>query len=238
MPNANDEITDVLEDGSQPVSPQDPQLDANPPAPNTTGNSDTTVQPPNEMDALRLENERLKGQARSVQKKYLEAVRKGTQVPASTPNGEPDGTEVFNAAMELSEAKLRNRLETEIFPYYDGTHPDAKDMPTLPSSEFARVRKNPWAFAARESLMHAMKTGDLQPALLDIEQAMADRVEEIGTATNPKPTLKGAGMKQVNPSPAPVGSQGQQPQGQDLWTMPMDQLESLNSKVVQTLSAK
>lgn len=239
MPNT-DEITGVSGDGTQDDSVST-QPGANAPSTDTTGNSETIGQPAvdEEKEALRLENERLKGQARSVQKKYLEAVRKGTQVPTSPSNGqgEQDGTEVFNAAMELSEAKLRNKLESEVFPFYDGSHPDAKDLPTLPASEFARVRKNPWAFASRESLMHAMRTGDLQPALIDIEQSIADRVDEIGTpTTQPKSTPKGAGIKQVNPSPAPVGNQSQ-PQGQDLWTMPMDQLESLNSKAVQNLSA-
>lgn len=240
MPNTDDEITGVSGDGSQAASPQGTQPNANQPSTDTTGNSDTAGQQQVDPAALQQENERLKGQARSLQKKYLEAVRKGTQVPVSPSNGqgEQDGMEVFNAAMELSEAKLRNQLETVVFPYYDGSNPDAKDLPTLPASEFARVRKNPWAFASRNSLMHAMRTGDLQPALLDIEQAIADRVEEISASPSPTLKPKGAGMKQVNPSPAPVGGSQGQPQGQDLWTMPMDQLESLNQNAVQDLNTK
>lgn len=225
MSNA-DEITGATNDGSQNDSqnPTGTQPGTNQPPTGTTDNSPGTQQ---DVNPLEVENKRLKGQISSIQKKYLDAMRKGSQT-TTTPNGEGESEQQFNAAFNLAEASLRNELEASVFPLYDGSDPTYKDQPSLEPAEMARIRKNPWVFASRESFMHALKTGDLKPALLDIEQAIADRVDSMASSRTvaPKP-----GGKQVNPSPAPVTAPAG-PAKQDLWSMPMEQLEALKNKQV------
>jgi len=191
---------------------------------------------PDELEALRQENLRIRGQNSALTKKLTTTMRDNSNRnfnnPSGNGEGDDEGTRVFEAAFELSEAKLRNELETKILPLYTGSDPAYKDDPQLPAEEVARIRQNPWAFASRQSLMHALKTGDLQPALLDVEEAIAERVDAI--ANNPNPQPKGV-VKTVNPNPVAPATPANQPQGQDLWSMPMEQLEQLNAAAVQKI---
>jgi len=191
---------------------------------------------PDELEALRQENLRIRGQNSALTKKLTTTMRDNSNRnfnnPSGNGEGDDEGTRVFEAAFELSEAKLRNELETKILPLYTGSDPAYKDDPQLPAEEVARIRQNPWAFASRQSLMHALKTGDLQPALLDVEEAIAERVDAL--ANNPNPQPKGV-VKTVNPNPVAPATPANQPQGQDLWSMPMEQLEQLNAAAVQKI---
>jgi hypothetical protein len=226
MSNA-DEITGATNNGSQDDSqnPNGTQPGTNQPLADTTDNSPST---PQDVNPLEIENKRLKGQISSVQKKYLEAVRNGSKTN-TTQNGEQgESVQQFNAAFNLAEASLRNELEASVFPLYDGSDPTYKDQPALEPAEMARIRKNPWVFASRESFVHALQTGDLKPALLDIEQAIADRVDAMASSRTVAPR---PGGKQVNPSPAPVTAPAG-PAKQDLWSMPMEELETLKNKQV------
>lgn len=194
---------------------------------------------PDELEALRQENLRLRGQTSALTKKLSQSMRdRSTQNfnnQGGNGEGDDEGTRVFEAAFELSEAKLRNELETKILPLYTGADPSFKDDPQLPAEEVARIRQNPWAFASRQSLMHALKTGDLQPALLDVEEAIAARVDAL--ANNPNSQPKGV-VKTVNPNPVAPVAPANQPKGEDLWNMPMEQLEQLNANAVQKLTGK
>lgn len=191
---------------------------------------------PDELEALRQENLRIRGQNSALTKKLTNTMRDNSNRnfnnPSGNGEGDDEGTRVFEAAFELSEAKLRNELETKILPLYTGSDPAYKDDPQLPAEEVARIRQNPWAFASRQSLMHALKTGDLQPALLDVEEAIAERVDAL--ASNPNPQPKGV-VKTVNPNPVAPATPANQPKGEDLWSMPMEQLEQLNAAAVQKI---
>jgi len=190
---------------------------------------------PDELEALRQENLRIRGQNSALTKKLTTTMRDNSNRnfnnPSGNGEGDDEGTRVFEAAFELSEAKLRNELETKIFPLYTGSDANYKDDPQLPAEEVARIRQNPWAFASRQSLMHALKTGDLQPALLDVEEAIAERVDAL--ANNPNPQPKGV-VKTVNPNPVAPVAPANQPK-EDLWSMPMEQLEQLNAAAVQKI---
>jgi len=228
----------VIPTGSEGDNPQGTLPNDNQPGGNTPNNGQPALTPEQQIEALQNENGRLKGQTSALTKKLTGLMRgNSNQNFNNQPSGQGDDehTRVFEAAAELSEAKLRNELETKIFPLYDGSDAAFKDEAQLPASEIARIRQNPWAFASRQSFMHALKTGDLQPAMLDIEEAISARVEEAANNNNNQP--KGV-VKTVNPNPVAPAAPANQPQGQDLWTMPMEQLEQLNVSAVQELTGR
>lgn len=228
----------VIPDGSELGNPQDTPANANQPNGNTPNDGQPVALTPEQITALQTENGRLKGQTSALTKKLTTLMRGNSNQPLNNqPNGGDGGdedTRVFEAAFELSEAKLRNELETKIFPLYDGSDPAYKDENQLPATELARIRQNPWAFASRQSLMHALKTGDLQPALLDVEEAISARVDEVGNNNNNQP--RGV-VKTVNPNPVAPAAPANQPKT-DLWSMPLDQLEQLNANAVTELTGK
>lgn len=236
MDNNDNQV--VIPTGSEGDNPQGTLPNDNQPGGNTPNDGQPVTLTPEQIEALQSENGRLKGQTSALTKKLTTLMRGNpNQNINNQPNGEGDdeNTRVFEAAAELSEAKLRNELETKYFPLYDGSDPEFANEPQLPVGEIARIRQNPWAFASRESFMTALKTGNLQPALLDIEQAIADRIDAM--ANNPNPQPKGV-VKTVNPNPVAPAAPANQPQGQDLWSMPMEQLEQLNASAVQELTGK
>lgn len=102
---------------------------------------------------------------------------------------------------------------------------------------------NPWAFASRQSFL----TGDWETALDEIEEKIANRVEEMA-AGNP---TQSQGQTQpsapvapatVNANPAPEGEADDAEPGteqdENLWTMPMWKLEKLKDKAVAKMSQK
>jgi hypothetical protein len=236
MDNNDNQV--VIPTGSEGDNPQGTLPNDNQPGGNTPNDGQPVALTPEQITALQTENGRLKGQTSALTKKLTTLMRGNSNQPFNNqPNGGEGGdedTRVFEAAFELSEAKLRNELETKIFPLYDGSDPTYANEAQLPAQELARIRQNPWAFASRPSLLHALKTGDLQPAMLDIEEAISARVEEAGN-NNDKP--KGV-VKTVNPNPVAPAAPANQPQGRDLWSMPMEQLETLNASAVQELTGR
>lgn len=222
----------TIPDGSE----LDNQNNDTPANDNQPDGNDANGEQPDELEALRQENLRLRGQTSALTKKLTTQMRGNPNQNFNNQpggEGEDENTKVFEAAAELSEAKLRNELETKIFPLYDGSDPAYKDEAQLPASEVARIRQNPWAFASRQSFMTALKTGNLQPAMLDIEEAIAERVDALAANPNLKP--KGV-VKTVNPNPIAPAAPTKTEQKQDLWGMPLDQLEQLNSEAVQKLT--
>jgi hypothetical protein len=134
----------------------------------------------------------------------------------------------YAAALELSDARLRGNMEERIALY-----------PELAPEELQRIRLNPWAFASRQSFLQ----GDWETALDEIEEKIANRVEEL--AGNPPPT-KGQSQPgapapaTVNANPTPeVPAEDVEPgsnEDQDLWTMPLNKLERLKNKAVAKMS--
>lgn len=231
MPNANEPTGGNPQGSSMDSSQGTPQGGI--PSGDPTGNSQAPGQQGSQdLTALQTENTRLKGQVSSLQKKYLDAVRgAGNQQPAPTGGEGDENFQTYEAALDLAGAKLLQGLE-DIFSLYDGSNPDYKDQPTLTPAEVRMIRKNPWGFVSRATISQVMRTGNLQPALLEVEQYMADLVD---SRTN-SPVANAGGVKQVQPSAAPVQPSSEQSEGQDPWSMPMDQLEQVVAKERQVRS--
>lgn len=134
--------------------------------------------------------------------------------PFETPEGQ------YGIAIKLATGDLRNKTE-DLFSLY----------PELPSEEIARIRKNPWAFASHEAFINA----DWETAALEIEQAMLERADAINAAksnpvNNPNPA-------NVNTNPVQDdASNASGDQGEDLWNMPLDELEGKAKQAVAKVS--
>lgn len=181
---------------------------------------------------LAEENQRLKGHISALQKQIIASRRSpGGQtppVPGSTPGqGGEGGSDVASQiaiAYEMADGQLRRQMEP-VFDLY----------PELTKEELSMLRRNPWAFASRESFM----TGDVESAKLEIEQWIADVVEARATGNPPPAPPSG---KPVNPNPAPSATPEPATPGsaedQNPWTMPMDKLEHAAAKEVAKRSRK
>lgn len=170
-----------------------------------TGNAD-------ELEQLRANNRALNRaliEARRGQRQQPQTQGDGTS-PFETPEGQ------YAISLEVATGQLSRKLE-DIYSLY----------PEIPVSEVARIRRNPWAFASFDSY----KSGDVETALLEIEQALVDRANELGQGNNQGNDNAG----QPNPTPASVSSNQPQEQvaeaqaGSDEddnpWTMPLGKLE-------------
>lgn len=152
----------------------------------------------------------------------------GQDDPFSTPQGQ------LAIALEVAENRLRGRLE-QVYSLY----------PELTTEDIGRIRANPWAFASRDTMLN----GDWERAALEVESELLKRADAIAAAKggNPAPGQPGNGNPaptpaQVNGNPAPApgnepGGEGL-PSKEDLWTMPMDQLETLRNKELSKLQPK
>ncbi|MCL4483399.1 MAG: hypothetical protein M1445_12465 [Bacteroidetes bacterium] len=228
------------------VTPEGSQLDSPPqdtqggviPTGDTTGNQqDANGQPltAEEAAALREENTRLKGTVSAINRKYMQALRQGVDQRTPGSQGEPgeggDQFQVFSAAFDLAGARVREALERDIIPLYDGSDPSFEGQPALSPTDLARIRTNPLAFLSPrtfKALFKAQTEADvdrvIEVASREIEEHMAARID---SSQEPTPKAKGARGKQINPSPAPAVTPQGQPAGQDLWSMPLEELEKM-----------
>lgn len=159
-------------------------------------------------------------QIRSLNQAVIDSRRSGNRnQPGNTPEGNDPNMDQYAMALEVAENRLRSGLE-----------PILKLYPEIPASEIARVRSNPWAFAGRESML----SGDFSTALLEIEQALLDRATELGgqPANGQTPANGQPAPANLNNNPAPAAPETDPAQGQDLWSMPMEELEKLKNKEV------
>lgn len=198
--------------------------------PSSTPGDQNGNAPNQDADKIKILEQNIKG----LNKALIDARRSSRQKtsPLDNPAGgeNPFDSEAgqYAAALELSDARLRGNMEERIALY-----------PELSPEELQRIRLNPWAFASRQSFL----TGDWETALDEIEEKIANRVEEL--AGNPTPT-KGqspAGAPapaDVNANPTPeVLPEDVEPgsnEDQDLWTMPLNKLERLKDKAVAKMS--
>jgi len=175
----------------------------------------------------------LKENISGLNKALIDARRSGRQ-KTTTPGGDegnPFDSEAgqYAAALELSDARLRGNMEERLALY-----------PELSPDELQRIRLNPWAFASRQSFL----TGDWETALDEIEDKIANRVEELaaGTPAQPQGQQPSAPVAPatVNANPAPEGeadnAEPGSPEDQNLWTMPLGKLEKLKDKAVAKMS--
>ena len=179
------------------------------------------------------ENERLRKEVKLLNKAVLDARRSGrqTKLPGDNSEGNPFDTEAgqYAAGLELADARLRGNLEERIALY-----------PELSGEELQRIRLNPWAFASRQSFL----TGDYESALDEVEEKIANRVEELaaGNPSQPggQPPASAPAPASVNANPAPEGEALDAEPGTDLdenlWTMPLGKLERLKNKAVAKMS--
>lgn len=146
----------------------------------------------------------------------------GESSPFETPEGQ------YAISLELATGRLSRELEGRISLY-----------PELPAEEVARIRKNPWAFASYE----AFKSGDWESALDEIEQAVANRVEELGAANNgdQNPTQNNPSPATVDNNPASEPNVDAEPgsdEDANPWTMPLGKLGQLKDKAVRQAQTK
>lgn len=107
--------------------------------------------------------------------------------------------------------------------------------PELPARDKQRILKNPWAFTSDETYGSLNKAN----ALLEIEEYVASVVDEIDASEpeveQPQPRV----TKQVKPNPAPeVLEDEESAEEENLYTMPMDELEKRASRATKRLMSK
>ena len=178
------------------------------------------------MDADKIK--KLEDNIRGLNKALIDARRSGRQTKPIGDNlsENPFDSEAgqYAASLELSDARLRGNMEERLALY-----------PELSGEELQRIRLNPWAFASRQSFL----TGDWETALDEIEEKIATRVEELARSEQPQgqtpPSAPAPATVNANPAPAEQAEPGT-PEGQDLWTMPLGELEKLKNKAVAKMS--
>ncbi len=146
----------------------------------------------------------------------------GEQSPFETPEGQ------YAISLELATGRLSRELEGRISLY-----------PELPAEEVTRIRKNPWAFASYESF----KAGDWETALDEIEQAVANRVEELGAADkgdqNPTQNNPSPATMDNNPASEPnVVAEPGSNEDENPWTMPLGKLGQLKDQKIRQAQTK
>lgn len=116
----------------------------------------------------------------------------------------------YSDSLKLATADLREGLE-KLFTLYPELSPDT----------VSRIRSNPLGFVSQDFFGKL----NVQNALIDIETLMAREVGIVGGSQQAPAQPKVPA--QVKPSAAPVGEdpQAQGPTAEDLWTMPMGDLE-------------
>lgn len=185
--------------------------------------------PVTDADKIKILEQNIKG----LNKALIDSRRSGRQKtsPMDNPEGNPFDSEAgqYAAALELSDARLRGNMEERLALY-----------PELSGDEIQRIRLNPWAFASRQSFL----TGDWETALDEIEEKVATKVDELaGSPAQPQgqqPASAPVAPATVNANPAPEGEAEQatpgSPEDQNLWTMPLSELEKLKNKAVAKMS--
>lgn len=166
----------------------------------------------------------LRDNNRILNQRLVEAKKANSSQPqnadGTSPFDTPEGQ--YAISLELATGKVSRELSGRILPLY----------PELSPSEVQRIQKNPWAFASYDTFIR----GDVDTALLEIEQALADRVAEIeaekkGSQTptqTPNPaTLNSNPTNEPNVDAIPGSTEDEDP-----WTMPLDKLGSLKDKAV------
>jgi len=228
--DVNDQYAGVAGDASSAASDLGTQSDDT--SSLTQGQGTPSGQSGNQPDKWDEREAEYKRQIKALNKALIEARRASRQRGSPTDDGfgfSPFDTEAgqYAAALELSDARLRGNLEERISLY-----------PELPPEEVQRIRRNPWAFASRNSFL----TGDWETALDEIEQAMLERVEELEAAkgySQPQGQQPVASA-QVNVNPAPEGTAEQAipgtPEDENPWTMPLEKLEQRKNQAVAKMS--
>lgn len=170
----------------------------------------------------------LSGQVKALNQAVVDARRAGRQQqPVSGEGDNPFETPEGQYAMSIQVAtnKLRSGLEGRLALY-----------PELPAEEAQRIRMSPWGFIKTEDLYFQ---GDWENALDEIEQSVADRVEQLAANSNPSGEGTPAPAT-VNNNPAPEAPEANAAPGsaedEDPWTMPMDKLEKKKNEAVVKLS--
>ena len=177
-----------------------------------------------QTDTGNAELEQLRANNRALNKALIESRRGQRQQPQGqggedSPFDTPEGQ--YAISLEVATGQLSRKLE-DIYSLY----------PEIPASEVARIRRNPWAFASFESY----KSGDVETALLEVEQALVDRVNELGQTDNQgsdnadEPKVTPATINPNQPAEQGVEAASGSAEDENPWTMPIDKLEQKAKK--------
>lgn len=165
------------------------------------------------------------------------ALAQKSRSTSSTPDGSgvdegafdtPEGQ--YAIALQVATGHLRDKLES-VFDLY----------PELDAKDLNKIRKNPWAFTNLQNY----QTGDWEAAAQDIEWQLLDMVNEKGgqQTTPQEPNQPSGGTQQpaqVNNNPADQGEQTttEEPTKDDLFAMPLDELEQRKNKELKRLKSQ
>lgn len=151
-------------------------------------------------------------ETRRLNQALVEARRNGNQTSRSQdPNGQQDPNDPayqYGVGLKVATGELRGKLESILDLY-----------PELPANIQAQIRKNPWGYANEDSML----TLNVDNGLLDVETWIANYVETLKGDNNAvgAPTTPA----QVNPN-QPSNPEGEgQPDPNEDWTMPLEELE-------------
>lgn len=181
----------------------------------------------NQPDPWAAKEKQYQDQIKALNKAVIESRRSGgnsNRQPAAPGTDDPQDqlSQQYAMAIEVAENRLRSGIEP-VFGLY----------PEVPAKIVSQIRSNPWAFSSRQSFL----SGDFETAKMEIEQYLLDLAEEG------KPT-DGQGANQPapanlsnNPTPGNQDDPANQPE-ENLWAMPIDQLEKLKEKELAKASRK
>lgn len=158
-----------------------------------------------------------KAEVQRLNKALIDARRQGNQ-NRNTPQGDQgadfnDPATQYGMAMKMATADLRSGLEDRLALY-----------PELPQDVVSAIRRNPWGYTKQDSMLSL----NVENALLDIEEQIADYVDSLSNQNNNgQPAQPGSGATPtpagVNPN-SPTEPAGGEPVEND-WALPLDQLE-------------
>jgi len=186
----------------------------------TEGSQDVSVQQDvdqTELDVpeVNWENkyQEILGHNKALNKRLVDATRQSNSQQRNPYEVNDENTASFQQNLKLASADVREGVERLLSLY-----------PELPNETVSQIRKNPLAFVNGGDFFQSLNVPN---ALIDIETHMYSLVENIGGA-NEKGVEKQP-IQQVRPSRAPVGEEQPEegPSKEDLWTMPIDDLEKI-----------
>ena len=181
----------------------------------------------NQPDPWAAKEKQYQDQIRALNKAVIESRRSGgnsNRQPAAPGESDPNDqlTQQYEVALEVAENRLRAGIEP-VFGLY----------PEVPAKVVSQIRSNPWAFASRQSLL----SGDFETAKMEIEQYLLDLAEEGKPADGQGANQPAPANLSNNPTPGNQDDPANQPE-ENLWAMPMDQLEKLKEKELAKASRK
>jgi hypothetical protein len=218
-----DQNAGIAGDGSQGNYSDTGDLGGNQPSSLSQQPNGQDGQPTDTRDA---ELARMRDEVKRLNQHIVESRRNQRQPQGQEPQNEgydafSDPAGQYSIALQVATGNLRAKLEDVVSLY-----------PELTPTEVARIRKNPWAFASQDAFIN----GDVDTALLEIEQAMLERADEITAEQKTQPEAPRAAQVPANPAPEPeMETEPGTEEDEDPWTMPLTKLKAKKDQAVKQL---